>query len=104
MRRAHDIGGLTAGPIDTEEHDYQPWEKRVKVMVLTLAQQKVMTLDELRRGVEDLGEKEYNRLSYYQRWTASSTNCMIQKGIVSVDELGDKMKLVEARWKSDRKR
>ena len=76
----------------------------MKVMVLTLAQQKVMTLDELRRGVEDLGEKEYNRLSYYQRWTASSTNCMIQKGIVSVDELGDKMKLVEARWKSDRKR
>ena len=32
MRRPHDMGGLEAGPIDTEEHPAEPWEKRVRVM------------------------------------------------------------------------
>lgn len=104
MRRTHDVGGLEAGPIDTATHSMEPWEKRVRVMVRFLASQSppVMTLDEMRRGIEDLGADDYNRLAYYERWTASITNVLLQKGVISTDELGRKMAEVETRWRKER--
>jgi hypothetical protein len=62
----------------------------------------VVSRDELRRGIEDLGTEEYNRLSYHERWAASITNILLQKGVIEVEELGRKMKEVEARWRKDR--
>lgn len=104
MRRPHDVGGLEAGPIDTEEHASEPWEKRVRVILqlLTRRQPPIMALDELRRGIEDLGAEDYNRLSYHECWTASIANILLQKGVISVDELGQQMQEVEARWKQER--
>jgi len=104
MRRPHDVGGLEAGPIDTEEHSLASWEKRLAVMLRFLVRQSppIMTYDELRRGIEDLGAHDYNRLGYYERWTASITNILIQKGVISIDELSRKMSEVETRWQKDR--
>jgi hypothetical protein len=104
MRRPHDIGGLQADDIDTADHTAEPWEKRVRVMLQQLGRRDVpvVSRDELRRGIEDLGTEEYNRLSYHERWAASITNILLQKGIIEVDELGRKMKEVEARWRKDR--
>jgi hypothetical protein len=106
MRRPHDVGGLKAGPIDTEEHPSEPWEKRVRVMRQLLGRQRrppVITVDELRRGIEDLGE-DCNRLSYYECWTASLANILLQKGVISVEELGRQMEEVKTRWQKDRER
>jgi hypothetical protein len=104
MRRPHDVGGLEAGPIDAEEHTYAPWEKRVAVMYGLLARQSppIMTTDELRRSIEDLGAHDYNRLSYYERWAAAIANLLLQKGVISVDELSQKISEVETRWQQDR--
>jgi hypothetical protein len=104
MRRPHDIGGLQADDIDTADHTAEPWEKRVRVMLQQLGRRDVpvVSRDELRRGIEDLGTEEYNRLSYHERWAASITNILLQKGVIEVDELGRKMKEVEARWRKDR--
>src|SRR5437879_5183761 len=30
MRAYHDLGGQPAGPIDRSQHQYAPWEKRVR--------------------------------------------------------------------------
>ena len=104
MRRPHDVGGLEAGPIDPAEHTSEPWENRVRVMLLLLVFQSppIMTVDEVRRGIEDLGAHDYNRLSYYERWTASTANILIHKGVISVDELSRKMAEVETRWRKER--
>jgi Nitrile hydratase beta subunit len=104
MRRPHDMGGLEAGPIDPEEHPSEPWEKRVRVMRQLLSRQRppVMTVDELRRGIEDLGAEDYHRLRYYERWTAAIANILIQKGVVSIEELGRQMAEVTTRWQKDR--
>jgi hypothetical protein len=59
-----------------------------------------MTVDELRRGIEGLGAQEYERLSYYERWIASITVNLIEKGLISVDELGRKLAEIEARERS----
>jgi hypothetical protein len=99
MRGIHDLGGLPAGPIDRSEHTYAPWEKRVHALLLLLADpaQAVMTVDELRRGIEALGEAEYDRLTYYERWITSITNNLLYKGVFTADELGRKLAEVEQR-------
>lgn len=102
MRRHHDMGGLAAGPVEPVEHDYAPWEKRVDAILrlLTAPQRRVMTVDELRRGIEELGPGAYDELSYYQRWIASITNILLEKGVLTVDELGRRMAAIEARWRA----
>jgi nitrile hydratase subunit beta len=101
MRAHHDLGGQPAGPLDLSEHNYAPWEKRTHAMMLLLSEpgRGVMTVDELRRGIEALGDDEYDRLGYYERWIASIANTMLQKGVFTVDELGRKLAEIEAREK-----
>lgn len=97
MRGYHDLGGLPGGPIDREEHDAALWEKRVHAMLNLLAEQKVISVDELRYGIETLGETEYHRLTYYERWIESIARALVQRGVLTTDELGRKLAEIEAR-------
>ena len=101
MRQHHDMGGLDAGPVEQSEHDYSPWEKKVDAIMRLLVDEshRVMTVDELRRGIENLGPGAYDELSYYERWISSITNLLIEKGVITVDELGRRMEDVKARWR-----
>ncbi len=102
MHRHHDMGGQSAGPVEPSAHDYAPWEKRVDAIMrlLTDSKRRVMTIDELRRGIEDLGPGAYDQLNYYQRWIASIANILIERGVITVDELGRRMAEIEARWRA----
>ena len=104
MRRHHDMGGLDAGPVDQAEHDYSPWEKRVDAIMRLVSdkQRRLLTVDELRRGIENLGPGAYEDYNYYERWIASITNVLIEKGVLGVDELGRRMEDVRARWEHAR--
>ncbi len=99
MRGYHDLGGLPAGPIDRTDDQRAPWEKRVHALLVLLSDPKrrLMTLDELRRGIESLGAEEYDRLSYYERWITSIANNLLHKGIFTTDELGRKLAEIEER-------
>ncbi len=103
MRRHHDMGGLSAGAVDRDDHDHAPWEKRVDALLRLLAdgKRRIMTVDELRRGIEQLGPGAYDEMSYYQRWMASIGENLLEKGVITVDELGRKMAEVEARWRAE---
>ncbi|MGI9388045.1 MAG: nitrile hydratase [Methyloligellaceae bacterium] len=98
--RPHDMGGVDAGPVEQSEHVLAPWEKTVDAILRLVADDKrqIMTVDELRRGIEDLGPGVYDGLTYYERWIASITNNLIAKGVITVEELGRKMKEVEQDW------
>ena len=69
--------------------------------LVTDEDRKIMTVDELRRGIEQLGPEVYDKMSYYERWITSVTNNLLEKGTLSVDELGRKMAEIEARWQAD---
>ena len=99
MHQHHDMGGLPAGPLDRSEHTYAPWEIRTHALLhlLTSASRRIMTVDELRRGIEALGSAEYDRLGYYERWINSITQTLLQKGVLTTDELGRKLAEIEAR-------
>jgi hypothetical protein len=99
MRSYHDLGGLPAGPLDRSEHQLAPWEKRVHALLILLSapDRNVVNVHELRRGIESLGAAEYERLSYYERWIASVTNTLLQKGVLTADVLGRKLTEIEER-------
>ena len=97
MRRHHDMGGLPAGPVDRDEHDYAPWEKKVDAILRLLAAKGVITVDELRRGVEEIGPGAYDELTYYERWITSIGNLLLEKGVLGVAELGEAMEAARRR-------
>jgi hypothetical protein len=103
MRRHHDMGGEPAGPVEHGEHAYAPWEKRVDALLRLLSDRKrrILTVDELRRGIEGLGPGAYDEMTYYQRWIASITENLIEKGVITVDELGRAMAEVEDRFRAE---
>jgi hypothetical protein len=88
MRSHHDMGGLPAGPVEANEHDYALWEKRVDALLVLLSQKGLMTVDELRRNIESLGPDAYDSMSYYERWISAIANTLIQRGVITIDELG----------------
>jgi hypothetical protein len=98
-RGIHDMGGLPAGTVTPTEHDFALWEKRVDALLVLLSRKdrSLMTVDELRRNIESLGADAYDRMTYYERWIHSITQTLIQRGVITIDELGRKMAEVEAR-------
>jgi hypothetical protein len=99
MRSHHDMGGLPAGPVERTEHDYAFWEKRVDALMVLLSHKdrRLLTVDELRRNIEGLGAQAYDNMTYYERWMYSIAQTLIQRGVISIDELGRKMAEVQAR-------
>jgi hypothetical protein len=97
-RGAHDLGGLSAGPVDRGEPELAFWEKRVDALLTLLAGPKrLMTVDQLRRGIEGLGAEAYERLGYYERWIESITKTLLETGVITADELGRRMAEVQSR-------
>jgi hypothetical protein len=100
-RGHHDMGGLPAGKVERTEHDYADWERRVDALMVLLSGirggKKLMTVDELRKNVEAIGPDAYERMSYYERWVTSITQTMIQRGVITTEELGRKMQEVQSR-------
>jgi hypothetical protein len=100
-RGHHDMGGLPAGKVKPAAHAYADWELRVDAMMMLLVGvvggAKRMTVDELRKNIEALPPADYDRMGYYDRWIISLTQTMIQRGVITTDELAKKMEQVEKR-------
>jgi hypothetical protein len=99
VRSHHDMGGLPAGPVEIKEHDYALWERRVDalMMLLSAPQRRLLRVDELRRHIEELPPDAYDKLSYYERWIAAIAGVLLDRGVLTSDELGRKIEAVKAR-------
>jgi nitrile hydratase subunit beta len=82
-----------AGAIEKSERVLEPWEKRVDVLRNLLGDKtrQVLTTDELRNAIENLGEDAYKDQSYYERWMAALMNILKDKGVVTQDEIDQRM-------------
>ena len=97
-RGVHDVGGLPGEALNRDEHELAFWEKRVDALLMLLVdKQGVMTVDELRRGIEQLGEGAYGELGYYERWMASISQNLLEKGVLTSDEMARKLAELEQR-------
>jgi hypothetical protein len=84
------MGGLPAGPVERDEHAYDEWEQRVDALMMLLSdkERRLLRVDELRRNIESLGSDAYDRMGYYERWMHAIVQTLIQRGVISIDELG----------------
>ena len=93
MPRVHDRGGWPdTGPINKAEHNYALWEKRTDALLMLLGSpaKKVLRVDELRRAIESLPTEAYERMSYYERWISAIETLVIEKGILTKEEIDKK--------------
>ncbi|MBS0243214.1 MAG: nitrile hydratase subunit beta [Proteobacteria bacterium] len=94
-RAAHDVGGLDFGPIDRHEHDLALWEKRTDAMLILLASKKgVFKIDAMRRAIEDYGQQDYDRTTYYEKWIRAIRNLVVEQEVLSADEIDSRMREV----------
>lgn len=92
----HDLGGLPGGDIDRAEHDYAFWERRVDAMVYLLFTKGVVNdWSQIRHHIEQLGPDVYNSLSYYERWAGATATLLDELGVVSRQELEQRLQQLE---------
>jgi hypothetical protein len=91
----HDMGGRPGGKVEAAEHDYADWERRIDAMAVLLwaikGGQRRLTVDEHRKAIESLPPELYDTLSYYEKWVYALGLCLIQRGVITSEELGKKL-------------
>ena len=91
MSRVNDVGGVEGfGPVQREETEppfHADWEAHVFAMNRALIGAGVYNLDEFRDAVERMPAAEYLAASYYERWLAGISTLLLEKGVVTPQEL-----------------
>ncbi len=98
-RGHHDVGGLPgAGPIDQTQHELSDWEILADAVNQALGARGVKRTDEMRRAREEMDAGKYRDLNYYERWIASIETILIEKNILTREEIDRKLALFESKW------
>ncbi len=96
MSGVHDIGGSPSGPIDRSQHEVEDWERLADAINGALGGKGLQTTDQHRRAIESL--PDYKDLGYYERWTAATEKLLVEKGILTREEIDEKAGELERRW------
>ncbi len=89
-RAHHDLGGVSkfmCETVDIEPHGLTAFDREVDALAQALRAKQLMTVDEMRRGIEAIPEPEYHRLSYYRRWMRSITDNLLLREVITESEL-----------------
>jgi len=90
MNGVHDMGGMHGfGQVQIERDEpvfHEPWEGIVRVMMVRNTG-RYFNLDEFRHAIERMPSDEYLRASYYERWLHAVETLLLEKGVITADEL-----------------
>jgi nitrile hydratase len=92
----HDIGGSPGGLIDRGQHEVEDWERLAEAINAALGGKGLQTTDQHRRAIESL--EEYQDLSYYERWVAATEKLLVEKDILTGDEIDERAASIGRRW------
>jgi nitrile hydratase len=90
------MGGSPGGSIDRDQHEVEDWERLADAINGALGAKGFQSTDELRRAIESL--EEYRDLSYYERWVAATEKLLLEKGILSSEEIDERAASIRRRW------
>ena len=90
------MGGSPGGPIDRGQHEVEDWERLADAINAALGGKGFQTTDEHRRAIESL--EDYRDLSYYERWVAATEKLLVEKEILTADEVDERAAEIERRW------
>ena len=92
MNGLQDLGGIQGlGPVPREENEpifRAEWEKRVFALMVSTLGGGAFNAGEFRHAVnERLNQSQYLTLNYYERWVQGIEMLLIEKGLITRDEL-----------------
>jgi hypothetical protein len=96
----HDLGGSSGGPVDKSQHQTEDWERLADAVNIALGIKGLQTTDEHRRAIESL--ENYRELGYYERWVAATEKLLVEKGILTREEIDQRSAEVARRWSGAR--
>jgi nitrile hydratase subunit beta len=92
MNGVHDMGGMHGfGPIQREQNEpvfHHPWEGRVYAIHIVTP---VPIPGGFRYAIEQMAPAHYLSSSYYEKWLYAQTQGMIEAGVLTHDELADRL-------------
>ena len=98
-RGHHDVGGLPGGgSIDQSQHELSDWEILADALNQALGARGVKRTDEMRRAREEMDSAAYRDMTYYERWIASIETILIEKKILTKDEIDRKLAELDSKW------
>ncbi len=91
MNGVHDIGGMDGfGPVVPEADEpvfHADWERRVFGLFTPTALAAGIPVDEFRHAIERMTPVDYLSTSYYEHWLHALETLVVERGLVSVEEL-----------------
>ncbi len=85
-------------PLHLEEHTLADWEVVADAVSVALGARGLRSTDEHRRAMEDMPPDEYLSLSYYERWVRGTEQLLVEKGVLTREEIDRKMAELEPTW------
>ena len=100
MSGIHDMGGRREefGPVDRSQHELEDWERLADAVNYVLNAKGHKTTDEMRRAIESF--EDYREMSYYERWAAAAEKLVVEKGLLSQEEIDERAASLERRWET----
>jgi hypothetical protein len=89
-RAPHDLGGVSkfmCDAVNIEPHALTAFDREVDAISGVLRAKQLMSVDEMRRGIEAIPEADYLRLTYYRKWIRSITDNLLKRGVITEGEL-----------------
>jgi nitrile hydratase len=94
MDGVHDLGGMHGfGPVEREPDEpvfHAPWEAVVVAIRRSRIMGRFFNIDEFRHGIERMDPAHYLGSSYYERWLDGLARVLIEKGVVTREELEER--------------
>ena len=99
-RGYHDIGGDAAGAVPKSDLPWLHWEKQTEAIrnLLGDGTRRIVSLDEMRRGFESFGAEKYKALSFYRRRLDAMIDVLIEKQVITREELDFAISEKRAVW------
>lgn len=100
MNTIADMGGMHGfGAIDHRDQGgpfHYDWERRILGISFATLGANLFNVDEIHRATELIPPAAYLRMSYFERWLESTEVLLVEKGIISKDELARRRVLADS--------
>lgn len=91
MNGVHDMGGMDGfGPVVPEQNEpvfHAEWERRMYALAGSVMGAAQVNIDEFRHAIERIPPARYLASSYYERWLAATETLLVERGVVTREEL-----------------
>lgn len=95
----HDRGGLPVNrPLDLSNHHHEDWELVIESISAFLGDSGIRTVHEARLAQESIPATEYEALSYYERWAVANERILVNRGLLSAEEIDERAAQIQADW------